>query len=127
MIEDICISRDYQTHFLHLSHALLTLVLSLSSLRRFAGGDCCPLDSAFEGVVAEVAGPSVRSSLRLAGTHDEGLTPASEGTCGGLIQSIPNGYKSIGDARGGYTESESEMLGEAGKANMCTDVLVAVR
>lgn len=86
----MCILRGYRTHFLHLSHALLTLVLSLSSLRRFAGGDRCPPDSAFEGVVAKVVGPSVKSSLRLGGTHDEGLTPASEDACGGLVSSIAN-------------------------------------
>lgn len=97
----MCMLRDYQTHFLHLSHALLTLVRSLSSLRRFAGGDRCSLDPAFEGVVAEVAAPSARSLLRLAGTHDDGLTPASEGAGGGLMPSIANGDQSIGAARGG--------------------------
>ena len=51
----------YLTYFLHLSHALLTLVRSLSSLRRFAGGERWSLDSAFEGVVAEVAAASARS------------------------------------------------------------------
>ena len=89
------------THFLHLSHALLTLVLSLSSLRRFVGGDRCSLDPAFEGVVTEVAAPSVRSPLRLAATHDVGLAAASGCACGGLIPFIANEDQSISDVRGG--------------------------
>lgn len=78
------------THFLHLSHALLTLDLSLSSLCLFAGGVRCSLEPVFEGVVTDVATPSVKSLLRLAGTHDCGLIPASGGTCGGLIPFIAN-------------------------------------
>jgi hypothetical protein len=72
----------HSTYFLHLSHALLTLDLSLSCFRLLAGGDFCSFELAFEGVIPEVTS-SAWSSIRLAGTHAVGLA-STEGTVGGL-------------------------------------------
>lgn len=60
----------FQTHFLHLSHALLTLVLSLSSLLLLAGGEMRSLELA-SGDVWVAAAPALSASMELplAGVH----------------------------------------------------------
>jgi len=52
-----------QAHFLHRSHALLTLLLSRSSLLLFAGGDLGSSELALAGVTV------VTASMPLAGVH----------------------------------------------------------
>lgn len=122
----MCILRNNQTHFLHLSHALLTLVLSLSSRRRLAGGDRCSLEPAFEGVVAEVAAPSARSLVRFAATHDEGLTPASEGACGGLMPSIAKEDQSIRDVEVDTRSHSPKSAGTEKRVGVARDIALRI-
>lgn len=73
--------RSRQTHFLHRSHALLTLVLSLSSLLRFVGGDACSPE-----VASGVFSLSTCELAAFAGVHaSEGTGSTSEGKSDELL------------------------------------------